>query len=152
MRRYHAGQASSGPHCPQIPQAEDERPRKDFEHGVVSIQEDRQRRATGVQENSRATRSRKCTVVVPGRALEKRLTSKRHQQAQACPSMEARWLGLPSTEARRKSASIGSRVGILPKVLVDLFGPIGDRVGRNLLESGIVAQESSTWRNLQKYL
>ena len=49
-----------------------------------------------------------------------------HQQAEARLSTGAGGLGLPSTEARRMSASIGSRVGTLPEILADLTGPLGD--------------------------
>ena len=37
-------------------------------------------------------------------------------------------------------ASIRSRVGVLPGVLADLTGPLGDRVRRGLPESSIIAQ------------
>ena len=46
------------------------------------------------------------------------LTLNRRQQAQARLSTGAGGLGLPSTEARRMSASIGSRVGSRPHGLV----------------------------------
>ena len=42
-----------------------------------------------------------------------RLTIQPHQQAQARLSTGVRGLGLPSAEARRMSASVGSKVGIL---------------------------------------
>ena len=44
------------------------------------------------------------------------------------------------------SASIGSRVGALPKVLVDLAGPLRDRVRRELPESNIIAQLGGSLR------
>ena len=47
---------------------------------------------------------------------------------------------MPLTEARRMSASIGSKVVILPEVLADLTGPLGDRLRRGLPESRIIAQ------------
>ena len=47
---------------------------------------------------------------------------------------------LPLAEARRTSASIGSKVGILPEVLADLTGPLGNRVQRGLTESRITAR------------
>ena len=37
-------------------------------------------------------------------------------------------------------ASIESKVGILPEVLADLTGPVGDRVRRGLPESRIIAR------------
>ena len=55
-----------------------------------------------------------------------RLELQPHQHPQARLSTGAGGLGLPSTEARRMSASIGSKVGILPEVLTDLTGPLGD--------------------------
>ena len=56
----------------------------------------------------------------------KRLILKPHQQAQARLSTEARGLELPSADARRMSACIGSKAEILPEVLADLIGPLGD--------------------------
>ena len=68
------------------------------------------------------------------------MTLQPHQQAQARLSTGARRLGLPSAEARRMSTSIVSKVGILPEVLADLTGPLGDRLRRGLPESRIIAQ------------
>ena len=51
------------------------------------------------------------------------LTLSPHQQTQARFSTGAGGLGLPSPEARRTSASIGSKVGTLPEVIADLTGP-----------------------------
>ena len=48
-------------------------------------------------------------------------------------------LGLPLMEARRMSAC-GSRVGILPKALSNLTGPLRHRVRRGLPGSSILAQ------------
>ena len=47
---------------------------------------------------------------------------------------------MPSAEARGISAYIGSKMGILPEVLADLTGPLGDRVTRGLPESRFIAQ------------
>ena len=47
------------------------------------------------------------------------------------------------------SASIGSKVGILPKFLADLAGPLGDRVRRGLAESRIVAQLGGSLREIR---
>ena len=46
------------------------------------------------------------------------------------------------------SASIGSRVGILPEVLGDLTGPLGDRVKRDLPESSIIAELGGNLREI----
>ena len=67
-----------------------------------------------------------------------RLTLTPYQQAQARPSMGAEGLRLPSIEARRVSASIGSRVGTLPEVLAGLTDPQGGIVRRGLPESSIL--------------
>ena len=71
---------------------------------------------------------------------DNQLTLNPHQQAQARLSAGAGGLGLPSTVARRMSASIGSRVGILPEVLADITGPLGDRRRTGLPETSILAQ------------
>ena len=71
---------------------------------------------------------------------DNRLTLQPHQQAKAQLSPGTGGLGLPSTEARRMSASIRRRVGILPEVLADLTDPSGDRVRKGLSESSTVAQ------------
>ena len=72
-----------------------------------------------------------------------------HLQAQARLSTGAGGLGLPSAKARRMSISIGSKVGILPKVLADLTGPLGDRVRRRLPESRIIAQRGGSLREIR---
>ena len=54
--------------------------------------------------------------------------------------------GLQSTETRRMSASIGSRVGILHTALLDFARPLGDRVRSGLPESSVIAQPGkSLW-------
>ena len=58
-------------------------------------------------------------------------------------------MGLPSTEARRMSASIESRVGTLPEILADLTGPLGDRVRRRLPESSIITQLGGSLREIR---
>ena len=69
---------------------------------------------------------------------DNRLTLQPHQQAQGRLTTGVGGVGLPLTEATRMSASIGRRVRILPAILADLTGPIGDRVGRGLPESAII--------------
>lgn len=49
------------------------------------------------------------------------------------------WLGLSSTETRRISAAIGSRVEILPGILAGLTGPLEDHVRSGLGQSSIIA-------------
>ena len=56
---------------------------------------------------------------------------------------------MPSTVARRMSASIGSRVGTLPEVLADLTGPLGDRVRTGLLETSIITQLGGSLRQIR---
>ena len=81
-----------------------------------------------------------------------RLTVQPHQHAQARLSTGARGSGLPSAEARRLSASNGSKMGILPEVLADFTGPLGDRVRRGLPESRIIAQlGGSLWETRDKW-
>ena len=71
-------------------------------------------RSGRIRKNPRATESGGGTVVLSRRgARDNRLTLKPYQQAQARFSTGARGLGMPSTEARRMSVSIGSRVGTL---------------------------------------
>ena len=47
------------------------------------------------------------------------------------------------------SASIGSRVGILPEVLADLTGPLGYRTRRGLPEWNITTQLGGSLREIQ---
>ena len=47
------------------------------------------------------------------------------------------------------SASIGSKVGILPEVLADLTGPLGDRVRRGLPESKFIAHLGGSLREIR---
>ena len=77
------------------------------------------------------------------------LTSTPHQQAQARLSTGAGGLGLPSTEARRMSASIGNRVGTLPEVTADLTGRLRDQVRRGLPESNIITQLGGSLREVE---
>ena len=79
------------------------------------------------------------------------LTLQPHQQAQAHLSTGAGGLGLHSAEARRMSASIGSTVGIVPEVLTDLTGPLGDRARRGLPESRIIAQLGGSLRGIRTH-
>ena len=72
-----------------------------------------------------------------------------HQQAQARLSTRAGGLGLPSTEARRMSASIGSSVGALPEDIADLTGPLGDGMRRRLPESNVIAQLGGSLREIR---
>ena len=72
------------------------------------------------------------------------LTLNPDQQAQARLSTGTGGLGLPSTIARRMSASLGSRVGILPESLADLTGPLGDRVRTGLPEKVAACGRSET--------
>ena len=53
-------------------------------------------------------------------------------------------VGLPSTEARRMSASIVSRVGILPEVLANLTRPLGDREVRGGLNRASLLSSEAT--------
>ena len=71
--------------------------------------------------------------------LDSRLTLEPYQQAQARLSTGAGGLGLSSTEVRRISASIGSRVGTLPEVLADLTESLGNKLRRGLPESNTIA-------------
>ena len=66
------------------------------------------------------------------------LTLQPHQQAQASLSMGARGFGLSLAEARRMSASVGSLVAMVPEVLADLSGAIGNKVRRELPDSDLV--------------
>ena len=75
-----------------------------------------------------------------------------HQQGQACLSTGAGGLGLPSTVARRMSASIGNRVETLPEVLADLTGPLGYGVRRELPESNIVAQVGGSLTEIRRHI
>ena len=77
------------------------------------------------------------------------LTLSPHQQADPHLSTGAGALGLPSTEARRMSAAIGNRVGILSKVLADLTGPLGDRMRGRLPESNNIAQLGGSMREIR---
>ena len=63
--------------------------------------------------------------------------------------MAAGGLRLPSAEPRQMSASIGSKVRILPEVLAGVTGPLGDRVRRGLPESRIIAQLGGSLREIQ---
>lgn len=74
------------------------------------------------------------------------LTLKTHQQTQARIFTEAGGPGLPSTEARRMSAYIGSRVRSLSEVIADLTGPLGDRVRRGGAESSVMAHIDDSFR------
>ena len=56
---------------------------------------------------------------------------------------------MPSAEARRMFASIGSKVGTLPEVLADLTSPLGNRVRRGLSESRIIAQLGGNLREIR---
>ena len=77
------------------------------------------------------------------------LTLNPDQQAQARLSTGTGGLGLPSTIARRMSASLGSRVGILPESLADLTGPLGDRVRTGLPETSIIAHLGGSLREIR---
>ena len=70
------------------------------------------------------------------------LTLSPRQQAQARLSTGSGGLGLPSTEARRMSASIESRVGTLPEVIADLTGSLGAR-------APLIEHRCPTWRQLE---
>ena len=100
----------------------------------------RQWGAMGVRDNPSAIGSGEAQSFVQQGCPDNRLVLQPHQQAQARLSIGAAGLGLPSMEARRMPASIWSRVGILPEVLADLTGPLGDPVRRGLPESSIIAQ------------
>ena len=76
-------------------------------------------------------------------------TLKPYQQAQGLLSTGVRGLGLPSTEVRRISGLSGHRVEILPEVLADLTGPLGNRVRSWLPESSVVAQSRGSLREIQ---
>ena len=57
---------------------------------------------------------------------------------------------LPSTEARRMPTSSGSkRVDILPEILADLTGPLGDRVRKGIPKSTNVAQPGGSLREIR---
>ena len=56
---------------------------------------------------------------------------------------------MPSTEARRMSASIGSSVGALPEDIADLTGPLGDGMRRRLPESNVIAQLGGSLREIR---
>ena len=57
--------------------------------------------------------------------------------------------GLSSAEARRMSASVGSLVATVPEVLADLSGAIGDKVRRELPDSGLVRRIWNSVRDLR---
>ena len=79
----------------------------------------------------------------------KQLTLNPHQQARTRLSTGAGGLGLPSTVTRRMSASIGSRLGTLPEVLVDLMGPLGNRVTTGFPETSVIAQLGDSLREIR---
>ena len=119
------GQAIGGPHRHRVPRAENKLLCKGSGHGVVprSLHKGRQRTAVGVRENRRA-RGR-------GRGTQSffqevnRLKLRPRQQPQARLSTGAGGLGLPSTEARRMSASIGSRVAYISTSWQPALGGVG---------------------------
>ena len=77
------------------------------------------------------------------------LTLQPHQQAQASLSMGARGFGLSLAEARRMSASVGSLVAMVPEVLADLSGAIGNKVRRELPDSDLVRRIWNSVRDLR---
>lgn len=77
------------------------------------------------------------------------LTLQPRQQAQVRLSTWAGGLGWPSTEARKISAAIGSRFGILPEVPADLTSPLGGRVKSGLPESSTTAQLGRSLRGIR---
>lgn len=81
---------------------------------------------------------------------DNRRTFQPHQQAQARLSTGTGWLRLLLAETRRTSASIGSGVGILPGILADLTGPLGDRVKKGLPESSLIAQLEGNLREIRE--
>ena len=91
----------------------------------------------------------RCTVFLQEGYPDSQLILKPYQQAQARFSAGARGLGLPPTESRQMSASIGNRVGILPEVLANLKGPLGEIVKRGLPESSIIAQLGGSLREVR---
>ena len=99
-----------------------------------------------IRENLRVPDAAEAQSFFEEECPDDRQTLQPHQQAQARLSTGAGGLGLPSAKARRTSASIGSKVGILPEVLAGLTGPLGDRVRRTLPESRIIAQLGGSLR------
>ena len=121
---------SAGRHRHRIPRAKDWLPRKGSRHRAVprSIQEGRQRGAVGIQKIFELPGAAEAESFFQEGYPDERLTLQPRQQAQARLSTGAGGLGLSSAEATRMSASTGSKVGILPEVLADLTGLLGDRV------------------------
>ena len=128
-------------------------PREGSGHGALprSMQKGRQRGAVGVRKNHRATRSSGGTAVIfPGGVPGKSADFKPSPASPCTPFHgSGKVKAVPSTEARRMSASIGSRVGTLPEVIADFTGPLGGRVRRGLPESNIIAQLGGSLRDIR---
>ena len=77
------------------------------------------------------------------------LTLQPHQQAQASLSTGAGGFRLPSAEARRMSASVGSLVATVPDVLADLSGAIENKIRRELPDSDLVRRIWNSVRDLR---
>ena len=56
---------------------------------------------------------------------------------------------MPSTEAKRISAPLRNRVGILPEDLADLTGRLGDKLRRGLPESSTTAPLEDSLREIR---
>ena len=102
-----------------------------------------------IRENLRVPDAAEAQSFFEEECPDDRLTLQPHQQAQARLSTGAGGLGLPSAKARRTSASIGSKVGILPEVLADLTGPLGYRTRRGLPEWNITTQLGGSLREIR---
>ena len=74
------------------------------------------------------------------------LTFLPHQQAQSSLSTGAEGFGLSSAEARRMSASVGSMVAMVPEVLADLSGTIGEKIRGGLPDSDLVRR---IWKSIR---
>ena len=119
------------------------------------MQKGRQRGAVGVRKNHRATRSSGGTAVIfPGGVPGKSADFKPSPASPCTPFHgSGKVKAVPSTEARRMSASIGSRVGTLPEILADLTGPVRriwqTSLGTGLPETSIIAQLGGSLREIR---
>ena len=77
------------------------------------------------------------------------LTLQPYQLAQASLSTGAGGFGLSSAEAQRMSVSVGSLVATVPEVLADLSSHTGDKVRRELPDSGLVRRIWNSVRDLR---
>ena len=128
----HARQASGGSHCDRIPRTDNQLPRACHGQGYIrrSMQEGRQRAQRAYEHILELPGATEAQSFFEEECPGDRLMLKPHQQEQARPSTGVGGLRLPSAEAKSASTSVGSRVGSLIEVTVDLASPLGDRVER----------------------